>query len=194
MKKYLLLFPILLSACGTIFSGTTQTITFDSNVKDIKVYVNGQQVCNQVPCSIDVDRESSSLIITAKKEGYKDNLTNIKSKVNGITWFNLLFSYGFTTDFAMGGMWKYTQDGVYINMEPENIKHADARKFHKDTLTRAFSLYNYKDLKMEAAAHKNGEYTQTLSLLTNLSSDELHPIIQNAHTEVSLAHKLTDIN
>lgn len=198
MKKYLFLFPLLFGACGTIFNGSTQTITFDSNVKDVKVYVNGQQVCNQVPCSIDVDRASSPLIVMAKRDGYEDGMSNIKSKINPTAWFNILWLYGSfsaaTTDYAMGGLWKYTQDGVYINMEPKNMKRAETKKFRKDSLTRAFTLYNYKDLKMEAATHQNGEYTQALSQLTGLPSDELHPIIINARTEVKLAHALTGIN
>ena len=193
MKKIFLILPILLSACGTIFNGTTQTMTFDSNVKDVKIYVNNQLICSQTPCTIDVDRESSTMIVTAKKEGYKDGLVNVKSKINGTTWFNILFSYGFTTDFAMGGMWKYTQDGVYINMEPENMKHAEKQKFGKESMIRAFSLYNYEDLKKETAAHENGEYIQALSQLTELSPTELYPVIDKSVTEVNLAHVLTGI-
>lgn len=197
MKKIILILPILLSACGTIFSGTTQTISFDSNVKDVKVYVNGQQVCNQVPCSLDVDRESSPLIIMAKRDGYKDGMANIKSKINPTAWVNVLWLYGSfsaaTTDYAMGGLWKYTQDGVYINMEPENMKHAEKQKFGKESMIRAFSLYNYKDLKKETAAHENGEYIQALSQLTELSPTELYPVIDKSDTEVNLAHILTGI-
>ncbi len=194
MKKIFLILPILLSACGTIFNGTTQTMTFDSNVKDVKIYVNNQLICSQTPCTIDVDRESSTMIVTAKKEGYKDGLVNVKSKINGTTWFNILFSYGFTTDFAMGGMWKYTQDGVYINMEPENMQQAEAKQFRKDSKIRAFSLYNFKDLQLEAATHKKGEYTKALAELTNLNPDDLHSLIAASQTEVALAHRLTAVN
>lgn len=197
MKKFLLLFPILLSACGTIFNGTTQTITFDSNIKDVKVYVNGQQVCNQVPCSVDVDRASSPLIIMAKRDGYKDGMASIKSKINSTAWFDILWLYGSfsaaTTDYAMGGLWKYTQDGVYINMEPENMKRAEAQRFGKDSQIRAFSLYNFKDLQLEAAMHQNGNYTKALANLTGRNIEELHPLVMKAQTEVALAHNLTGL-
>jgi len=198
MKKIFLILPILLGACGTIFSGSTQTISFDSNVKDVKVYVNGQQVCNQVPCSIDVDRESSPLIVMAKRDGYKDGMANVKSKINPTAWFNILWLYGSfsaaTTDYAMGGLWKYTQDGVYINMEPENMQQAEAKQFRKDSKIRAFSLYNFKDLQMEAALHQNGEYTRALAELTNLNPNKLHALIAKSQTEVALAHRLTAVN
>lgn len=197
-KKLFILFPLLLCACGTIFNGSTQTITFDSNVKDVKIYVNGQQMCNQVPCSIDVERASSPLIVMAKSDGYKDGVANVKSKINPTAWFNILWLYGSfsaaTTDYAMGGLWKYTQDGVYINMEPEKMKHAEVKKFRKDSLIRAFSLYNYKDLQAEAAAHRKGEYVQALSELSGVPADKLKPIIMKSQTEVSLAHNLTGIN
>ena len=36
---------VLLSACSTIFSGSSQTITFDSNVKEnIEIYVNNKKI------------------------------------------------------------------------------------------------------------------------------------------------------
>ena len=45
-KKYIL--PIL-SGCGTIFSGSTQDISFDSNVKGVEIYVSGIKAC-KTPC------------------------------------------------------------------------------------------------------------------------------------------------
>lgn len=38
MKKSVLLSVLVLTACGTIFSGSTQQLTFDSNVKNINIY------------------------------------------------------------------------------------------------------------------------------------------------------------
>ena len=48
---------LLLGACGTIFSGSSQTITFDSNIKEnIDIYANGALVCTKTPCVVDIDR------------------------------------------------------------------------------------------------------------------------------------------
>lgn len=37
MKKIVLFFVIVLSACGTLFSGANQDISFDSNIKGVKI-------------------------------------------------------------------------------------------------------------------------------------------------------------
>ena len=42
MKKSVLLSVLVLTACGTIFSGSTQQLTFDSNEKNINIYANGK--------------------------------------------------------------------------------------------------------------------------------------------------------
>lgn len=40
----------LLSACGTIFNGSSQKVSFDSNVKNVRIYENGNYLCT-TPCT-----------------------------------------------------------------------------------------------------------------------------------------------
>lgn len=81
MKKFLLLGALALSACGTLFSGTTQEVTFDSSVPDTKVYIDGMEICN-TPCKTTIDRSADAIQLVAKKKGYKDRVMTLRSTVN----------------------------------------------------------------------------------------------------------------
>lgn len=186
MKKYISgVCILLLSACGTIFSGSNQNITFSSNLKNLKIYANGALVCSSTPCSVDIDRGSSSLTIIAKADGYEDEISQIKSKVNPVAWGNLIFLYSWTTDFATSSMWKYNEDGVYINMKKADMKKAEADIFEREGRIKRFAMFNYAEIKIG-----NPEYMETLASLTGKNKAELKNIIASSLTEVELANNL----
>ncbi len=186
MKKVFFLSTILLAACGTIFSGSSQTITFDSNVKEnIQIYADGALVCSKTPCVVNIDRHSGPMTIIAKANGYEDSVMQNKTKINPASWGNLLSVYSWTTDFATSSMWKYSQDGVYINMIPKNMKKAELNQFELNSKIKHFALFNYAELKIG-----NPEYMDALSELTKKDKTELEKIIAYSNTEVKLAHNL----
>ena len=69
MKKTVLFGALLLSACGTVFNGTEQDISFDSNLKGVTIFVDGMQIC-KTPCVYPLERKSGSVVVVAKKKGY----------------------------------------------------------------------------------------------------------------------------
>ena len=190
MKKYGLLSVLLLTACGTVFSGTTQDISIDSNIRDVSVFIDGAFVCS-TPCVFPAERASGSIAIVGKKMGYKDIGISLKSQINPVAIGNLFFVYSWTTDLIDGAAWKYRQDGVYLNMEPIRYNYySEQQKFKSDSQIRRFSLFNYPQLKIEASAGISGEYIKSLSALTNMPNQVLITKINSADNEVSLAHSL----
>ncbi len=188
MKKYILFFSLLfLSACCTLFSGSSQSITFDSNVKEkIKIYVNSQLVCTHTPCVVDVDRQKGPMTIIAKADGYEDAVLQNKTKLNPLFWLNIIgHIYSSTTDFATDSMWKYSQNGIYINMEKKDMSVAEKIQFEKDAKIRHYALYSYAELKAN-----NPEYMKALAGLTEMNKTELNEIINSSSTEAELANNL----
>lgn len=192
MKKIILPVLITLTACGTIFNGTSQDVNFDSNVAGVDIYVDGMKVC-KTPCSYPVDRHSGSVSVIAKKEGYPDQMQSLKAGFSAASVLNLTFWPSWLTDVATGGMWKYNRDSVYIDMEKKTADIQQLNKIKKDVATRRFALFGYDNLKLEAAKGENGEYIAGLSGLTGKTPDELIEVINVANSEVSLAHALTGI-
>ena len=70
MKKIYLTLLVFLASCGTLFSDSDQDVSFDSNVKGVKIYVDGMEIC-KTPCVYPLERKSSTSVVIAKKEGYE---------------------------------------------------------------------------------------------------------------------------
>lgn len=90
-------------------------------------------------------------------------------------------------------MWQYSRDGVYIDMEKPATKHAELQKIKRDVATRRFALYNYGELKIEAAKGEQGEYVSAISTLSEQQPQDVISVINQARDEVQLAHLMTGI-
>ncbi len=190
-KIYLTSIVLALAACGTVFSGTTQDISFDSNIKEVSVYIDGAFAC-KTPCVYPAERASGSISIVGKKEGYEDVGMSIKSKLNPAAIGNITFIYSWTTDLVDGAMWKYRQDGVYLNMEKKNMTKAEKEEFHRSSQIKRFVLFNYPDLKNEAFSDDfNGQYLQSLSELSRKTPQNLSTQIKLSQNEIDCANILS---
>ena len=211
MKKTVILSCLMLtaSACGTIFSGTGQEINFDSNEKDVEVFIDGVRAC-KTPCTYEVDRSISDLDIVAKKKGFRNQQITLRSNFNKMAVLNLSFLTNWTTDFAFGGVWEYKRNNVYIDMEKLSKQNAsldnnlapNMEKLSKQNASldnnlapniRRFALFGYDEMKIEAAKNIGGEYISSLAAITKKDEVELIALINQTSNEVELAHKLTGI-
>jgi hypothetical protein len=152
--------------------------------------VNNQLVCTQTPCVADIERQKGPMTIIAKADGYEDAILQNKTKLNPLLWLNILgLGYGLfssTTDFATDSMWKYSQNGIFINMEKTDMDFSEKAQFKKDSEIRQYALYSYADLKMGRP-----EYMEALSGLTGKNKTQLRDIIDSSSTEAELAINLT---
>ena len=191
MKKTVILSCLMLTACGTIFSGTGQEINFDSNEKDVEVFIDGVRAC-KTPCTYEVDRSISDLDIVAKKKGFRNQQITLRSNFNKMAVLNLTFLTSWTTDFAFGGVWEYKRNNVYIDMEKLSRQNASLDNGLAPKIRR-FALFGFDEMKMEAAKNMNGEYISSLAAITKKDEVELIALINQTSNEVELAHKLTGI-
>ena len=191
-KKSILPIILALSGCGTIFSGSTQDMSFDSNVKGVEIYIGGIKVC-KTPCVYPLDKSSGSTIITAKKKGYEEQQQILKTKFNNFAILNLSGWPSWIVDVATGGMWQYKQDGVYIDMEKASKNYAEAQTIKQNMSIRRFALLNYPALKIEASKQKAGEYITALSELSGKEENRIINIINSHDNEIKLVHVLSGI-
>lgn len=195
MKNKMAIISILaLSACGTLFNGSSQDVSFDSNIKGVTIYINGVKAC-KTPCVYPVDRSSSSVVAEAKIDGYEDQQQIIRSKLSTVSILNLTFWPSWLTDVATGGMWQYSRDGVYVDMEKPTKKQAEMKIIEQNVKIRKFALFNYNELKIEASGNnEKGEYISTLALMSGKKTNELLHIINSAKSEVELVRLLVKDN
>ncbi len=189
MKKFICLAVIFLSACGTIFSGTTQQINCESNVKGVKIYVDGIEECT-APCAFTVNRSADSVQIIARKNGYKDRVISIRSSVNRTSYFNLIGLYSWSTDALTGSVWHYRNDRLYFDMEKENMTRAEALDYETQRNIRRYVLFTYDNLLEEAYSGNKQDYIAALSELTKIPENQLLQTVMASTDELQLLETL----
>ncbi len=109
MKKIILasLCAIGISGCATIFSPSSDQISFNTTPADAKIYINGGNV-GKTPLMTPVQRELSSPMVVIKKDGYETQNVPLQTKFNNTSWLNIFFWPGFIVDAATGSLMRYS--------------------------------------------------------------------------------------
>jgi hypothetical protein len=116
LKKILLTItlPLLLTACATITSPSSERVNVNSTKnKTFTATIDGQQFT--VPGSVKIKRNGDEKIILTTEKGCAPS-TSIDREIETIFWGNFIFGgvLGSSTDLATGKMWDY-DDFVTIN-------------------------------------------------------------------------------
>ncbi len=192
MKKYFTALSLLsLTACGLVFSGTSQDLKFDSNVEGVDVFIDGVKVC-KTPCTAEVERTMQYHEIIGKKAGYEEKILRLDPDINPISIGNMLSISSWATDLASGGAWYYRRGGVYFQMKKLDLSPKGRAKYKRDTEIRQFLLYNIDSLRLEASQEQNGEYTQALAELTQKNPKVIQKKINQYYDEITLIDFLVD--
>lgn len=177
MRKIFLsaLAVLTLSACGTLFSGSSQMISIDSNVKGVEIYDAGMKLC-ETPCSVRLKRARGEKTLIAKKETYEDNRVLLGTSVNAIALLDVFFTYGFSTDLTTGSIWEYAPNNFYVNMM-KDAKFSQRNEIREREIRR-YILHNWDALRKEAQTSDNGEYLTGLIALTKLPKSIIISVIK----------------
>lgn len=108
----------LMTSCATIFTGTKDTIRFDSNPQGAKVYMDGLAVC-RTPCTTQVKRSLSDKLAEIRLDGYETRVITLDRKFNTVSIVNLGFVIGWGIDAATGSLMKYDRKGYEIELEKD---------------------------------------------------------------------------
>ena len=106
--KYLLIFAAVLTlqSCATLFTGTKDTIKFQSEPSGATVKVNGNTV-GTTPCEVKVKRKLKAPEATISKDGYTDQNFTLTNELNPVSFLNLLSPIHWGIDLATGSVKRY---------------------------------------------------------------------------------------
>lgn len=109
-----------MTSCATIFTGTKDSITFNSTPEGAKVLHKGIEKC-VTPCTIDITRSLSKQMIEIKKEGYETADLKLEKNFNAVSLANILFGgiIGFGIDLGSGAFVKYDQKSHKVELTPK---------------------------------------------------------------------------
>ncbi|MFZ6664759.1 PEGA domain-containing protein [Peijinzhouia sedimentorum] len=108
---------IIFSSCATIFTGSRQNVTIDSDVPDTRVEVGGMYQ-GTTPTSVRLKKGFTGETVVLKKEGYENKVIQPPTDFNPVSVLNLFNILFWAIDVATGAMMKYTPDYIEVKMEP----------------------------------------------------------------------------
>ena len=119
MKTILLISILALTtSCATMFTGTKQTITIESEPSGATVRVNGINR-GTTPLPIELNKGEEGEILTLELEGYKNQSIQPITTFNSLAVLNLLSLIGWAVDYATGAMWMYDPIMYNVILESE---------------------------------------------------------------------------
>jgi hypothetical protein len=108
---------VVLGSCATIFTGSTQKVTIDSEPQKATVRINGLEQ-GTTPATIKLKKSNDPPAIVLEKEGYDDATFYPDHTFNGVAVLNLFDWLGWLIDFATGAMWKYSPSYYKVKLQP----------------------------------------------------------------------------
>lgn len=151
---------IFITGCATIFTGTTDSITFTSNADPVRVYIGGRNV-GTTPLTIDVNRQTSKgPMVRFEKEGYKTQEFYLEQKFNTVAILDItsiITSGGI--DVLSGAIMEFSPRQYHVEMI--NTKTTSIDDQQQQIRFAKFVLFNSQNIQLDLATN-GGEYTDTL--------------------------------
>lgn len=107
---------LTLQSCATIFTGTRDTVRFESQPAGAKVQIDGLDV-GRTPVDVSVKRSLGDKTATMLLEGYDTRTFELSREFNAVSILNLFGLLGWAVDAATGSLMKYDQKLYKIELE-----------------------------------------------------------------------------
>ena len=153
---------LFLAGCATLFSSSSDTITFISDPKGAEVYLNGD-LLGKTPVTKEVEREFfKTMVIVIKKKGYKTKEFNLRNTLTTAAIFNLTSAPSWTTDAANGSMMEYDPQKYLVTLERTKDRAMNNRQHQQQRKALSYIALSFNQLKRDIAIGQ-GEYLTALA-------------------------------
>ena len=140
-------FSLFFTSCATLFTGTTQRISIDSNPQGAEIIIEGQKE-GKTPTKVKVKRELNALFDGGKEiqlelDGYKKDGYLLNAELNPVSIINLFNVLFWGIDAATGAITRYEN---YYNFEMNPIEDNVAIPIKKESGDKYEKLTKLKKL------------------------------------------------
>ena len=167
-----LTFLLTVSGCASIFTDGEDVVTFNSNVDQTNVFLDGSKI-GVTPLTISLDRQIDNRPLKFTKKGYQAQ-EMLLAKTFNMNFGMLLDLTGTALTLTpmgvnalTGNMIRYSPTEYHIEMEPE--KTGDHRLFRQRVASMRFAAYNFPDIQKDLVTGE-GEYIEGLNASFQISS------------------------
>lgn len=162
IRPYAVIFlSILSTSCATIFSGSDETVTFDSVPQGASVYV-GLNYLGKTPVETRLKKRLEATKIAFELEGYEKKEVELARNINGTAYLNLFFistTSGVTSwgiDALSGKLFNYSSNQYAVILQKKG--EATTTYYNREDRIR-FILQNSTMLENDVARGQ-GEYLE----------------------------------
>ena len=125
---------LLFSSCATIFTGTTDTIQFNSNPSGAMIFIDGVEQCI-TPCTLDVKRDINYTDVEFRLDGYQTRIITLSREFNTVSILNMGNLFGWAIDALSGAVFRYDRK-IYDITLTEDIRNAMTNPIRIDIDTK----------------------------------------------------------
>lgn len=107
---------MLFSSCATLFTGTSDSIHFESNPSGAKIMIAGLDV-GKTPATITIQRSFNEKLVTLKLAGYETRVFTLQREFNTVALLNMLGIVGWAIDAMTGSIYRYNPKAYDIELD-----------------------------------------------------------------------------
>lgn len=158
-------------SCATIASGTSQTLTINSDPPGASVVFDGVEI-GLTPLAPSIKRGNNRVLLI-KKEGFQEEEIRLSTQFNTIFFGNILFGglFGSTTDVATDAVVEYSPTSYFVTLKPTQSSQIEETIFSKERKIRNFVLLTYHHLTSDIFRGE-GEYLSGLYAAIDVEEGE----------------------
>ncbi len=150
---------LLLASCATVFTGTSQTVTINSNVEGAEVRIDGN-VVGTTPYSGKVRKGNSAKSVLITKSGYQAQQISLNTAINPVTIISIVFWDLGTTDFLSGAAWEYSPNSYYVNLLKNEKSTSSARSELREIRLKEYAMVKHRQLLKRDSNEARALYTE----------------------------------
>ena len=153
-----------LSGCATIFTGTTDTVKFDSNVPGVRMSIDGEYK-GELPLTLTLSRNfmnGQSFKAKFQADGYETQEFTIKREFNTVAVLDIssiVTSGGI--DLLTGSLMRFSPNEYHVQMLKIGEK-ADSAEYERSIRLYRYALVNFEHVQRDIVSG-GGEYLTSLS-------------------------------
>ncbi|WP_375578881.1 PEGA domain-containing protein [Marivirga tractuosa] len=141
---------LLFTSCATLFTGTKQKVSIDSDPQGAEVIIDGQKL-GVTPTKVKVDRELDALLYGGKEiqlilDGYRNLGYELDARLNTVSIINFVNPLFWGIDIATGAVTKYDN---YYNFRLRPIEGKTNNPYTSNNMDKYEKLLSLKKLLEE---------------------------------------------
>lgn len=141
----LILTSVLFSSCATLFTGTKDRITFNTEPSGATIYIDGVEQCT-TPCDLRIKRSLNDTDVKIKLDGYETRLITLSKEFNVVSIINLGNLFGWGIDALSGSVMKFDQKIYDLKLSKDvTTSMKKTSQIEIDNDKKVVSLYVYQD-------------------------------------------------